>query len=40
LKTGKPCKFITDTQTQIGSTLTQTQANDLTYWAHILDPTC
>ena len=40
LKTGKVCKFITDTQTQIGATLTQQQANDLTYWAHILNPTC
>jgi hypothetical protein len=40
LKTGKVCKFITDTQTEIGSTLTQTQANDLNYWAHLIDPTC
>jgi hypothetical protein len=40
LKTGKVCKFITDTQTEIGSTLTQTQANDLKYWAHLIDPTC
>ena len=40
LKTGKVCKYITDVQAQIGTTLTPTQAATLIYWARQLDPTC